>query len=273
MNIEIGSEQRFPFAQRKVENGVYEKVVVPFHQVPLDLIDDPEIKAKLAKNDHRAFYAPQSNEVAGFVSPFGATRHVAQVEARVLPNGQIVEVSAFDFDQMERVDGAMDVNKPWSHATPNAMVVVLEKNQEGELLVHSVQEPRPFMYDHRVDKKGMTIVGVTGKWAKVLGSSPKLTALAGLITDMGTQVDEQSVEIIGIHNPNRAWVETCNEVYVAMFRKDVTRVSDDTHDLVMKGGVFPLGKFPKGADALVNSALWLTALHFNCVSSKPLPQE
>jgi len=272
MTIEYGGPERYPI-KSSAEGGELKNIVIPFHQVPLELIDDPETRAKLQKNGHMAFYTPDGSEVAGFVSPFSATRHVAQVEARVLPNGQIVEVNKFGFDQMERTDGAMDVNKPWGHASSNAMVVVLEENQEGELLVHSVKEPRPFMYDHRVGKKGMDIIGITGKWAKTIGGDPKLTALTGLITDMGVAVDQQSVEVVGIHNPNRAWVETCNEVYIARFRKDVTRVSDDTHDLVTKGIVYPLGEFPAGADALVNSALWLTARHFNCVSSKPIKRE
>ncbi len=116
----------------------------------------------------------------------------------------------------------------------------------------------------------MEVIGVTGKWAKEVGKDPKLTALEGLLVDVGIDVDDKSVEVVGIHNPNRAWVETCNEVYVAKYKRKVAPVKDETHDVVNLGDVYPLGEFPAGADALVNSALWLTAKHFNCISSKPL---
>lgn len=238
------------------------KKIVPFHEVPEHLL---EAKAEqLAKSGHRPFYASDGT-VAGFVSPFSASRHVAQVE--VDEDGNIV---GFDFDQIERTDGAMDVNQPWGHATPNAMAVVLEKLDDGSLLVHAVQEERPFMYDHRSDTKGVTVVGITGKWAKDVGKNPAATILAGLLADTGIMVDESSVELLGIHNPNRAWVETCNEVFVAVFKRTATRVDDQTHDFVQSAGNYLLAEFPLGPDALVNSALWLTAKHFGCISSKPL---
>lgn len=238
------------------------KKIVPFYEVPKELLD---AKAEqLEKNGHRPFFSPEG-DFAGFISPFSASRHVAQVD--VDENGKIV---GFDFDQIDRTDGAMNVDFPWNHATPNAMVVVLEKGQDGALLVHSVKEPRPFMYDHRSGKKGMTVIGVTGKWAKKVGKEPAATALEGLISDAGIEVEESSVELVGIHNPNRAWVETCNEVFVAIFKRKIDPIADGTHDEVDSADVYPLAEFPMGPDALVNSALWLVAKHFNCISSKPI---
>jgi hypothetical protein len=236
--------------------------IVPFHEVSLELLVVKQ--EQLAKNGHHPFNSPDGH-IAGFISPFSVTRHVAQVQ--VDDDGKIV---AFDFDQMERTDGRVDVNDPWGHATPNAMVVVLEWSEDGTLLVHSVKEYRPFMYDHRSDVKGMTVVGVTGKWAKSLGANPAVTALQGALTDSGIEVDESSVKLLGIHNPNRAWIETCNEVFVAIFKRKVAPVADGTHDQVSLDGVYPLGDFPIGPDALVNSALWLTAKYFGCISSRPL---
>lgn len=238
------------------------KKIVPFYQVPQSLLDAK--RDQLEMNGHRPFHSPDG-QVAGFVSPFSATRHVAQVD--VNESGEIV---GFDFDQMERTDGRMDVNDPWGHATPNAMAVVLEQSDDGTLLVHSVEEVRPFMYDHRSGIKGMIVIGVTGKWAKSVGANPAETALTGVLTDSGIEVEESSVKLLGIHNPNRAWVETCNEVYVAIFKRKVDPTADGTHDQVLPGGVYSLGNFPPGPDALVNSALWLTAHYFGCISSKPL---
>jgi hypothetical protein len=237
--------------------------IVPFHEVPIELL--AQKSEKLLKDGHKPFFSPDGN-FAGFVSPFSASRHVAQVQVDD-ESGKIV---AFDFDQIERTDGAMDVKDPWGHATPNAMAVIIEETEDGSLVVHAVSEDRPFMYDHRTGVKGMKVTGITGKWAKEVGKNPAATILAGLLADTGIIVDESTVKLVGIHNPNRAWVETCNEVYVATFKRVQTRISDGTHDHVQSAGLFPLGEFPPGPDALVNSALWLTARHFGCVSSKPI---
>lgn len=239
--------------------------IIPFYEVPAAILKNPEVAKQLDEKGHKPFYAPDGS-VAGFVSPFSASRHVAQVKV----DEETGEIVGFDFDQIERTDGAMDVNNPWGHATPNAMAVVIEETLQGSYLVHAVNEDRPFMYDHRIDQKGMKVVGVTGKWAKAVGGKPVDTILAGLLADAGILVDVSSVELVHIHNPNRAWVETCNEVFVAKFKRVQTRVSDSTHDMVQAGGVYPLGKFPPGPDALVNSALWLTANHLGCVSSVPV---
>lgn len=240
--------------------------VIPFHEVPKEILEQSSVITQLQDKGHRLFYAPDGVTVEGFVSPFSATRHVAQVKFDT-ETGEIVK---FDFDQMERTDGAMDVTKPWDHATPNAMAVVVEAKEDGSFLVHAVDEERPFMYDHRTGVKGMHVVGVTGKWAKAVGGKPVNTILTGLLADAGILVEESSVEFIHIHNPNRAWVDTCNEVYMAKFRRVQPRVDDGTHDVVQSAGVYPLGEFPIGPDALVNSALWLTARHLGCVSSAPV---
>lgn len=240
--------------------------IIPFHEVPVEILAQPEVAAKLAKNGHKPFMTPDGSTIAGFVSPFSATRHVAQVQVEV-ETGKIV---GLDFDQMERTDGAMDINDPWGHATPNAMAVVIEELPDGSYLVHAVSEDRPFMYDHTTNVKGMKVTGVTGKWAKAVGGKPIDTILTGLLTDAGITVDESSVKLLHIHNPNRAWVETCNEVFIAKFKRQQTRTDDDTHDYVQSAGVYPLGEFPVGPDALVNSALWLAARSLGCVSSVPV---
>lgn len=242
--------------------------VIPFHEVPAEILQQPDVAEKLAKNGHKSFMTPDGLTIAGFVSPFSASRHVAQVKVDT-ETGKVV---GFDFDQIERTDGAMDTKNPWGHATPNAMAVVIEELPDGSYTVHAVEEDRPFMYDHRTDTKGLKVTGVTGKWAKAVGGKPIDTILVGLLTDSGIAVDEGSVELLHIHNPNRAWVETCNEVFIAKFKRQQTRLDEGTHDYVQSAGVYPLGEFPVGPDALVNSALWLAARHLGCVSSTPVQQ-
>lgn len=119
---------------------VLQTLVIPFHAVPQEILSEPTNAEKVAKNGHRVFFAPDGKTVEGFTSPFGSSRHVAQVGAMVKPDGQIVEVVRYDFDQIDRTDGKVDVNKPWEPATPNAMMVVLEESRDGELLVHSVKD-------------------------------------------------------------------------------------------------------------------------------------
>lgn len=233
------------------------KKIVPFHEVPQELL---QAKAEqLSKNGHRPFYAPDGS-VAGFISPFSASRHVAQVEVDAWGN-----IIGFDFDQIERTDGAMNVNEPWGHATPNAMVVVIEKTGWWfwrKYWVHSVVANRPFIYDHRTEVKGVEVVDVGGGWANKLGKDPRQTALDTLMADSGIEVNESSMRLVGYHTSNRAWCETIFPVYLAMFSRQFKPLGG-THDQTKIGPRVRLDKFPVGMDALVNSAIAMvkSALH------------
>lgn len=233
------------------------KKIVPFYDVPKLLL---EAKAEqLTKNGHRPFYGPDG-AVAGFVSPFSASRHVAQVE--VDEHGNIV---GFDFDQIERTDGAMDVNKPWGHATPNAMCVVVEVTGWWfwrKYWVHGVEATRPFIYDHVSDQKGVTVVDVGGGWATKLGKDPRQTALDTLMADVGIEVEEASMKLVGYHTSNRAWCETIFPVYLAVFRRQWNPLGG-THDMTKIGPRVRLDQFPIGVDALVNSAIAMVKVTLN----------
>lgn len=244
------------------------QIVIPFHKVPRKLLNFTDIKKQLKKFGWREFKF--KGKTAGFWSPYyGSNRHVAVVEAKINEKGEVEKIEKFLFDQMERADGPLE--KPFSHATPNAMVVVVEESEKGILLVHSVDEWRPFIYNHKTGKKGVFVTGSVGKWAAKNNEDPAKTALDGLASDMGIEIESASFKEIGIHTPNRAWNETCSVVYVAKFKRKAKKVvkNKNIHDIVKKGKVYPLADFPVGPDALVNSALWMVAKHFGCISSKP----
>jgi hypothetical protein len=228
------------------------QIVVPFYKVPKKLIT--RAGWKIFK---------RGGKVMGMWDPkFGSIRHVAVVEAEVDEFGKIKKIEKYLFDQMERADGPLLT--PEDHATPNAMVVVVEEDNNHRLMVHSVEEWRPFIYDQDKKIKGVKVTGITGKWSKKIGENPAKTALDGLASDMGIEVEESTLVKLGKQTSNRAWCETCLEVYVAKFKRKVGRQKDETHDIVELDGVYPIGEFPMGVDALVNSALWMVARHFKC---------
>jgi hypothetical protein len=229
------------------------QVVVPFYKVSKKLIK---------KGGWKVF--KRGGRVEGWWdSRFGSIRHTAVVEAMVDDNtGKIIKIEKYLFDQMERADGPLET--PYARATPNAMVVVVEEDKNHRLLVHSVEEWRPFIYDHEKMEKGVTGGGITGKWSKKIGENPAKAALQGLAADMGIEIEKTTLVKIGMHSSNRAWCETCNVVYVAKFKRKIERKKDGTHDIVVADEVYPIGEFPVGVDALVNSALWMVARYFGC---------
>lgn len=228
------------------------QVVVPFGKVP----------KKLVKTGGWKIFRRGKKVEGMWDRRFGAVRHTAVVEAMVDESGKIRKIEKYLFDQMERADGPL--GSPWAKATPNAMVVVVEEDSRQRLLVHSVEEWRPFIYDHEKKEKGVMVTGVTGKWSKKIGENPAKTALDGLIADMGIEIEQTTFVKVGMHSSNRAWCETCNVVYVAKFKRKIERQEDGTHDIVEVDGVYPIGEFPVGLDALVNSALWMVARYFGC---------
>jgi hypothetical protein len=241
------------------------QVVVPFNQLPEHLMTE----ALKAKKHRWNPVLDNTGRLMGFHAPrYGAIMHYAYVIAEIDDEtGQIIKIEEFQFDQMVRKDGP--ISDPYSHATPNAMAVVIEERQDG-FYVWSVKEWRPVIYDHREDKQGVEVVGVTGGWAKKVGDDPVQTALEELIAEAGLEVDQATVERINIHTPNRAFIETCNEVYLAVFKRKGKRQHDRSHEVIEGQVAYRLDEFPLGPDALVNSALWAVAKHLGCISPKPL---
>lgn len=252
--------------RQKEETMIVERqVVVPIDQVPPELMEDA-----LKATEHRwnPIFDDEGNPI-GFHAPrYGVVLRSAFVIADVdEDSGEVVAIKKFQFDQMVHKDGP--IADPYGHATPNAMAVVVEERPDG-YWVWAVREWRPVVFDHRRNQRGVEAVGVTGGWAKKVGADPIQTALRELVEESGIEVDEATVKVINIHTPNRASVETCNEVILAVFKSKHGRMLDGSHDVI--GDQFPvrLNEFPAGIDALVNSALWAVSTHLNCVSNKPL---
>lgn len=243
---------------------VEKQVVVPINQVPTHLMEEA-----LKDTEYRwNLFSDEKFGPMGFHAPkFGAIVRSAYVIAEVdEETGEIVEIKKFQFDQMVRKDGPID--DPYGHATPNAMCVVIEERPDG-YYVWSVNEWRPVIYDHRTETQGMDVVGVTGGWAKKVGTDPAETALEEMVAETGIEVDEATVEEINIHSPNRGYEEACNVVILARFKAKGERQRDESHEVI--GDQFPvrLDEYPVGVDALVNSALWAVSRHLDCVAAQP----
>lgn len=244
---------------------IEKQVVVPFNQVPRHLMEEALKQTNLRWNP---FFDDEGRVMGFHAKAFGAILRSAYVIAEVdEENGQLVEIKRFQFDQMVRKDGPID--DPYGHATPNAMAVVVEERSDG-YWVWAVNEWRPVIYDHRTQQHGISVVGVTGGWAKKVGATPVKTALEELLAETGIEVDQTSVEVINIHSPNRAYEQSCNEVILARFKAKGERQLDASHEVI--GAQFPvrLDDFPLGPDALVNSALWAAALRLGCISARPV---
>lgn len=245
---------------------IKKQVVVPLNEVPSDLM-----KEALKATEHRwRPFTDEQGRIMGFHAPkYGAIVRSAYVMADVdEETGDIVKITKFQFDQMIRKDGPID--DPYGHATPNAMAIVVERREDG-YWIHGTKEYRPVIYNHLEDKQGVSVDGITGGWAKEVGSSPAETALDELAAEAGFEIDEASIERINIHSPNRAYEEACNEIYLAVFRRKGERKPDESHEVIEGEVVFRLDNFPLGPDALVNSALWAVAKHLGCIS--PIPGE
>lgn len=246
---------------------VQRQVVVPIIDVPMELMED----ALKARPDRwEPVYDQVRGDVVGFHAPnYGSVMRCAYVVAEVDDEtDEVLEIQKFQFDQMMRKDGPIG-DEPWGHATPNAMAVVIEERDDG-YYAWSVNEWRPAIYDHRREKQGVEVVGITGGWAKKVGANPVDTALEEIVAETGIEIEEGSVEFIEIHSPNRATVETCNEVYMAKFRAKGERVLDGSHEEIGDQFAVRLDQYPPGPDALVNSALWLVSQHLGCITAKPV---
>lgn len=241
------------------------QVVVPITHVPMELMADT-LKAR----EHRwePVYEDGWEGPVGFHSPnYGSVMRHAYVMAEVDERtGEVIDITKFQFDQMIRKDGPIGAD-PWDYATPNAMAVVIEERDDG-YYVWAVNEWRPAIFDHRRNQYGVNVVGVTGGWAKKVGALPAATAFEELVAETGIEI-EGKVEFMGIHTPNRATTETCNEVYMAKFKAKGDRILDGSHEVIGDQFAVRLDRFPPGSDALVNSALWLISQHLGCITAKP----
>lgn len=191
----------------------------------------------------------------GFVNPkFGLFRHIAIVD----------EKGNFLYDGMLQEDGPID--PATQQASPNAVIVPIEEREDG-YYVHCHREFRPVIRDHVAGVWGVEVLSIAGGFTKK-GAKASETALAELFEEEGIQVEEATMERIGWGSPNRAFVATCLEIWMAKFKiKGEARPGE--HESIHGNEVVRIDKFPFGVDFIVNAAVFAAAVHLGCVSPKP----
>ena len=222
--------------------------VVPFETVAL-----PEGK--------KPGWQPMVDEkgmLLGFANPkFGLIRHSAIVDEK---EGKL----NFLYDGLLWEDGPIDPET--QQASPNAVIVPIEEREDG-YYVHCHREFRPVIRDHIAGVWGVEVLSIAGGFTKK-GAKPSETALSELLDEEGIQVEEGTMERIGWGSPNRAFVATCLEIWIAKFKLK-GEAKPDTAESIHGNEVVRIDKFPFGVDLIVNAAVFAAAAHLGCVSPKP----
>lgn len=191
--------------------------------------------------------------------------------------GRIEHYAVVDEGEDGSVRYLYDIPKQWDgpfneetgHSKPNALIVPVEEREDG-FYIHCHDEFRPVIYDHVRGVQGVTVVSFAGGFSKRFGKDPKTDALRELLDEEGIEVEEASVERIGIASSNRAFVETCFEVYIGRFRRKAQEPSPEGDEVIGSSKVFRIDEFPVGVDAIVNNVYAMLVAYLSVVSPMTL---
>jgi hypothetical protein len=224
--------------------------VHPQKVVPIETVAIPEGK--------KPGWSPmfdESGRPIGFQNPnFGLIRRSAIVNAE----------GAYLYDALLWEDGPID--PATMQATPSAVIVPIEERSDG-FYVHCHREFRPVIRDHVAGEWGVEVLSIAGGFTKK-GAKPSETALAELFEEEGLKVEETTMQRIGYASPNRAFVATCLEVWLAKFKVTGT-ATPDKNESIHGNEVVRIDLFPFGPDMIVNHAVALAAKHLGCIVAKP----
>ena len=193
-------------------------------------------------------------QFVGLENPrFGRIEHVAFVDA---------ETGAFLYDGIRKLDGPINED---GHANPGVIFVVVEDREDG-IYLHCQEEIRPIIYDHVSGEQGVKCLGFAGGFSRK-GENPSEAALRELLAEQGIEVDEASVERVGWASDNRASTETCIEVYLGKFSRQVA-ASPKEHEVILRTVLVRVDQFTCGRDGIVNSAYAMVVSHLGLVKPK-----
>jgi len=224
--------------------------VHPQRVVPFEMVVVPEGK----KPGWTPMFDEGGNPI-GFMNPtFGLIRHSAIVNAE----------GGYLYDSLLHEDGPLD--QATMQATPNAVIVPIEERADG-YYVHCHREFRPVIRDHVTGVWGVEVLSIAGGFTKK-GAKTSETALAELFEEEGIKVEEASMKRIGYASPNRAFVATCVEIWLARF-KVASVATPDKEESIHGNEVVRIDLFPFGQDMIVNNAVATAAKHLGCIVAKP----
>lgn len=192
--------------------------------------------------------------IVAFENPkFGRIEHVAFVDA---------DTNAYLYDGIRKLDGPVNED---GHANPGVILVVVEDREDG-IYLHCQEEMRPIIYDHIKNLVGVTCRGFAGGFSKK-GEKPSDAALRELLAEQGIEVNSSSVERIGYASDNRASTETCIEVFLGKFKRNIG-AHPDGHEIILKTVPVRVDQFVCGCDGIVNSAYAMVVSHLGLVRAK-----
>lgn len=196
----------------------------------------------------------ENGQFVGIENPrFGRIEHVAFVDA---------DTNAFLYDGIRKLDGPINDD---GHANPGVIFVVSEEREDG-IYLHCQEETRPIIYDHVNKIQGVKILGFAGGFTHK-GEKPNEGALRELLAESGIEVESATVERIGYASDNRASTETCIEVYLGKFRRNVGALPEG-HEIILKSLMVRIDKFRPGLDGIINSAYAMVVSRLGLVRSK-----
>lgn len=196
----------------------------------------------------------ENGQFVGIENPrFGRVEHVAFVDS---------ETGAFLYDGIRKLDGPVNED---GHSNPGVIFVVTEEREDG-IYMHCVEEIRPIIYDHISEVQGVKILGFAGGFTHK-GEKPSEGALRELLAEQGIEVESASVERIGYASDNRASTETCIEVFLGKFKRNVGALPEG-HEIILKSIMVRVDQFKPGLDGIVNSAYAMVVSHLGLVRSK-----
>lgn len=217
------------------------------------------IPAELLPPDDKLNYRPdfKDGKFVGLGKP-GKDSYLYGFMCDVDENGTIVKAR---YDLLLKFDGPIQAD---GHATPSAIMVVLEKRWDG-LYLHCIVEFRPLIYDHVAGVQGVEITGFAGGFTEK-GKSPRDTALSEVLQEQGVKVRRAKIVRIGWASENRAAAESCPEVYLGIFeRQGRSFLKGD--EVILKSVRIRVDQFHTGRDALMNNAYAMVVDYLGLVAS------
>lgn len=195
-----------------------------------------------------------NGQFVGIENPrFGRIEHIAFIDS---------DTGAFLYDGIRKLDGPMNDD---NHANPGVVFVVTEDRSDG-IYLHCQEEFRPLIYDHINKIQGVKIFGFAGGFTHK-GEKPSEGALRELLAESGIEVESASVERIGYASDNRASTETCIEVFLGKFKRNVGALPEE-HEIILKSLMVRIDQFKPGLDGIINSAYAMVVSHLGLVRSK-----
>jgi hypothetical protein len=195
-----------------------------------------------------------NGQIVAFENPnFGLYEHVAIIDA---------DSKAFLYDGIRKLDGPAQED---GHSTPGEISVVVDEREDGFYLL-CIKEFRPIIYDHVNKVQGVEVLGFAGGFAGK-GKKPSVTAQAELLEEAGVIMKPESIKLIGYASDNRAATETCINVYMGFYDREI-EAKPGAEEIIKGKEWVRIDRFTPGRDGIINSAYAMVVAELGLVHPK-----